>query len=226
MPFDTIPAPGTLPRAHLVLAVHDCVRARRTVEKTIEALPREDPDEVALIYAQVVTVNGYRMADPGVPAGRRMRKTHPQRKLGKRGLGVADAAARLGIPQDAFRGLCDHHGILELAPYGGQQQRRLVSDKAMAAGLGWNSDPSGVRSARLDGFSKSVVFPVFDTDRLSDLGWILDWEGIKAKVAELATKEARVAFLLEGFPELTDKAVGELAGVSRAGVQRRRAASK
>ena len=141
------------------------------------------------------------------------------------GLPVSDAARELNIPRQAFVALCDAHGILELRPYGGVQNRRLISTAAMRARLGWNVRPRGLRARGRAMSARCSPFAVFNPERLQDLAWQLDWQGIVRATAALTSRDDRRSFLLTKHAYLPDVVIGDLSGYARTAVQKARAAT-
>lgn len=169
MPFDaTAHTSADLPAAHLRLAVHDLLRERRAdgfrlaLGDLQERLWREPPDRVRRAYdaALVGTYEG-----PAHPAGRHGLRAHVMRQLrrplpsrDKQGLRLPKMAARAGLDVATLTTLLEHHGYLAAVPFGGRQRRRLVTDRAYAAGLGHNPDGAR-RRLRAEGAGKPVPFP-------------------------------------------------------------------
>jgi hypothetical protein len=77
-----------------------------------------------------------------------------------------------------------------LVPYGSRQSRRLVTETAFHAEVGHNVTPEN-RIGHLEGYAKAATFPVFYEDRLADILWCLDYEGVKAGAAAQPTKRTR-----------------------------------
>jgi len=88
--------------------------------------------------------------------------------------------------------LMQHHGLLELVPFGSRQRRRLVTDAAFHAGLGHNVDPGHLRSPRLDGNARAAMFPVFYADTVPTILAMLGWDGIKRDAAAIKGKRERM----------------------------------
>lgn len=215
-----------LDAAGLRLAVRDCVLDGLDVPESASALWREDPEIIAAKHGEITMVRADERG-AGPLHGRLadlLREAHRPivGRPSERGLTVDAAAERIGVPKAAFVALAEAHGYLGLAPFGRTQGRRLVTDRAVAAGIGWNVDATKTRIARLDGFGRAAVFPVFDPARLEDVAWTFDWAGIVGAVRALARKRDRVSFLLTGHDYLPDTEVAALAEVERRTVARAR----
>ncbi|AWV24173.1 Hypothetical protein RMHFA_05386 [Roseomonas mucosa] len=211
---------------HLRLAVRDCVLGGLNVSEAIAALWREDPEVVAFIHDEITLA---RMDERGVgPTHGRLadmlREAHRPivGRSDERGLTITEAASRLGIPRPAFVALAEAHGYLELAPFGREKNRRLMSERAVEAGIGWNVNPTRTRSPRLDGHSRATVFAVFAEDRLADVEWSLDWPGIIEATKTLPTKKERLSLLLRENGHLPDTVIASLAGMERRTVAKAR----
>ncbi|MDT8331801.1 hypothetical protein RQ831_12120 [Roseomonas gilardii] len=218
--------PERLGPTHLRLAVRDCVLDGLSVSEAIAALWREDPEIVAFIHDEITLA---RMDERGVgPTHGRLadmlREAHRPivGRSDERGLTITEAASRLGIPRPAFVALAEAHGYLELAPFGREKNRRLMSERAIAAGIGWNVDPTRTRSPRLDGHSRATVFAVFAEDRLADVEWSLNWPGIVEATEALPTKKERLTMLLKEQEHLPDTVIASLAGMERRTVAKAR----
>ena len=211
------------------------------------SLWREDPETVAEVYHRLRHKGwGEREGaprDPNAPLARDLRtaarhalverltegwthpatrKAKPRQRSQRHGLGVSDLAARAGVPREAMARALEHHGYLELVPYGGSQKRRLVTEPAETAGYGRNVNPAFSRSAKLDGANRASPFAVFYPDRVPELLARLDFAGIAEKVAALPDRRGKLAFLLEHHAYLPDDFIAGLTGYSRPGVRRAR----
>ena len=153
--------------------------ANRNPGKALQRLWREDPEAVTAAHDALRLARGEgEMEDDG--SGRhglraeRMRELHrPLSARSKPGLTVADVAAMMGLRKETVARLLEHHGYLELAPYGRDHQRRLVTAEAYAAGHGHNVNSSGSRSKRLDGAARSAPFAVFYPEHVASIVWTL-----------------------------------------------------
>lgn len=217
-----------LDAAGLRLAVRDCVLDGLDVPESASALWREDPKIISAKHGEITMARADERG-AGSLHGRLadlLREAHRPivGRPGERGLTVDAAAERIGVPKASFVALAEAHGYLGLAPFGRTQGRRLVTDRAVAAGIGWNVDATKTRIARLDGFGRAAVFPVFDPARLEDVAWTFDWAGIVGAVRALARKRDRVSFLLAEHDYLPDTEVAALAEVERRTVARARRA--
>lgn len=216
-----MPSP-TLPDASLRLAIADAVAGKMTAEVLVEKLFREDPERVLSIYHEVAANRAGHDEGLSSYAGREERKKLrplPSRK--RIGMTMTEIAAGAGIAAATLASLMEYHGFLELVPFGGQQKRRLVTDAAFQAELGHNVTPAN-RIGHLEGFHRAAVFPVFYSERLSDILWCLDFEGIKGAAAALPDKRARLAWLLGHHGYLPDAEIAAITGNHRRTVIRAR----
>ena len=224
-----------LPCSHLRLAVIDVLidpnRSERSLSRAIERLWREDPDDVTALHDELFLIGAESGHDGGGRHGmraERMKELHrPLSRRQTRGLTVADLAARMGLRQETVARLLEHHGYLELSPFGRHQSRRLVTAECYAAGHGHNVDPSQIRSSRIDGMARAAPFPVFYEKHSASIVWTLGWELIQAAVARETSKRRRLSFLLTEHAYLPDVEIAGLAGCSVSGVEKgRRRASR
>jgi hypothetical protein len=130
-----------------------------------------------------------------------------------------------GLERETLAALMEHHGYLELVPYGGTQKRRLVTDRAFHAGLGHNADGSHRRIARLEGMGRAVVFAIFYPERVPDILWSLDHAGITARAAAIEGKRERMRWLLHHHGYLPDAELAKLSGYTERGVRKARGSS-
>ena len=219
-----------LPYAHLRLSVIDVLDhpdlSERTSTRTLERLWREDPEDVVAVHDELFLIR----AEPGQEGrGRhglraeRMRELHrPMSARRQRGLTVAEISTRIGMRQETVARLLEHHGYLELSPFGRDQSRRLVTAECYAAGHGHNVDPRQIRSRRLDGVARAVPFPVFYEDKVASIVWTFGWDLLQARLAVETTKRKRLAFLLSDHAYLPDAEIASLAGCSSRGVEEAR----
>ena len=235
--FARLSAPTTAPAhrlgaTHLTLAVAQCIRDGHSLPATQDALWREDPREVAAAYLRLQRARDD-MAGPGdggvhglaaalLQEHHRPLKCRPER----RGMTVAEVAARTGIDRETLARLMEHHGYLALVPFGGTQRRRLVTDDAFHAGLGHNVDPSATRVGHLEGEAKAAPFPVFYEERLADMVWTFDLDGIRLAAEERKAgggKKAALQWLLQRHGYLPNAELAKLTGFSERSVERARA---
>lgn len=111
---------------------------------------------------------------------------------------------------------------LERAPFGREQSRWFVTDKAVEGGYGQTVDPSNLHSLKLSGGKKSFPFPVFYEDKVRDVVWTLGWDVILDHLDTLATKKERLAWLMAQHSYLPNKTLAELSGVNVRTVERKR----
>jgi hypothetical protein len=152
-----------------------------------------------------------------------LRRPLPSRR--KQGLTLQDIAAMAGLQRETLATLMEHHGYLELVPYGGTQRRRLVTKRAFDAGLGHNVDGSRCRIARLEGMSRAAVFPIFYPKKVPDILWSLDHAGMTARAAAIEGKRDRMRWLLNHHGYLPDAELAKLSGYSERGVRKARKSS-
>lgn len=215
----------------LRLAVRDAIRSRMQLPAIIEALWREDATEVAAIFDSIARLDVDGTSGPldarhGLLA-ERLRELHrPLVWRPKRGLTVSDLAARTGVNRETMATALEHHGYLELVPYGGRQRRRLLTEQAVAAGFGHNADAAHVRIGHLEGFNRASVFPVIYPEHAAAILWTLDLDGIRATAAAMPNKRGRLRWLLAHHGYLPDAYLAELAGCSVRTVERARARAR
>lgn len=226
-----------LPAAHLRLAVADCLRdpdpAARRLDAARGRLWREPPGAVAEVHGVMAaaydapTLGGLDGGPPGDGARglkaeqmRRLRRPLPARN--RRGMTVAEMAEHAGLNRETLACLLEHHGYLELVPFGGRQRRRLVTDRAFAAGLGHNADASHTRVARVEGARRAGVFPVFYPEHVPAILWTLDHPGIVRAMAAIPRKRDRLAWLLVQHGHLPTAELADLSGFSRRGIEKAR----
>jgi hypothetical protein len=226
--LDAETAAGRLSSACLRLAVMDLLRRRMRLADILDALWREDPEDVAAVYDALVLrqlddAAGMVEGRYGLHAERLRELRRPLLWRPSRGLTIAELADTAGVDRETMAAALEHHGYLELVPYGGRQRRRLLTDAAVEAGLGHNADAGHVRIGRLEGFNRAAVFPVIYPEHAASVLWTLDLPGIRATAAELPTKRARLRWLLAHHGYLPDRFVAELAGCAVRTVERARA---
>jgi hypothetical protein len=233
MPLDNAAACAveTLPRAQLVLAIAQAQWDRYTVEGVQTRLWRENPEEVAAIFAAVETARASQTPETGIgllaererQVVQEARKAAPKAR-GGRGLTLEEVAERVGVSRATVAALMEHHGLLDMAPYGRDQRRLLASDATVAQGLGHNVQPGGKRVGVVEGYGKAAPFPVFYEDRLADVLWVLDLDGIRAEAAHRENRVTRLAWLLEHHGYLPGAELAALSGYSMRAVRKAQAA--
>jgi len=187
------------------------------LEDLIEKLWREDPDEIRSFY-HLIADN--RISDGWLTSYHRKRENRKKAKLLTRnrvGLTLNAIAKRTGIAKPTLVSLMEHHGFLHLVQFGLEQKRRLVTEDAFNAHLGHNVNPAN-RIGHLEGQGKAANFPVFYEDKLPDVLWVLDFDGIREKVSRWADKKGKLAWLLSEHSYLPDTELASLSGYSVKGV--------
>jgi hypothetical protein len=139
-----------------------------------------------------------------------------RRSGGRQWMEVTDIATNGHITRATLCALLVHHGYLELAPYGGTQQRHLLTRQAVAAGLGTNVRPIS-RRQRGRHHAKAAPFPVFYRDAIDAILWTLDYEGLTATAAIVAEKRKRAKWLLMHWGFLPRQELARLSGYSEWG---------
>lgn len=214
-------------RTQLHLAVLDCMRMRLTLADTINRLWREDPQRVTAAYDTLLTSQSV-LSEPSTPRYglraermRELRRPHPR---GDRpGLTVQTMADDAGVPREVMSRLLEHHGYLTLAPYGGRQQRRLVSEAAFRGGYGYTVDAAEKRIAHLEGTNRAAPFAVFYPEHIPSILWTLGIDAIREGVAQQPTKRKKLRWLLDHHDYLPSSFIAELTGCSVRGVKKARA---
>lgn len=198
--------------------------AQRRLDATQARLWREAPAAVAAVYDAMVlgSADGGDRREGGAHGlqaqqMRALRRPLPTRD--RRGLTLAEVAAVAGLDRETLAVLMEHHGYLELVPYGGRQRRRLVTDRAFAAELGHNADGSTRRVGVVEGHNRACPFPVFYPDQVGAILWTLDHAGIITGAAAVAGKRARLAWLLRCHGYLPTAELAALSGATRRGVE-------
>lgn len=186
-----------------------------------ERLWRYDPDQVRVVYDQIVRQRSdlHPVSSHSYGYRKVRRRQEAIQKPQRIGLRVAEMADRASLSQATLTALLEHHGFLELVPYGGHQRRRLVSDNVVEAGYGHNVTPSN-RIGHLEGFNTSATFPVFYEEKANDILWCLNYEGIVAKVSSMTSKKDRLQWLLENHPYLPQEELAGMSGYSERGVRK------
>ena len=241
--------PG-LPRYQLRLVIADAVvggikepfQPRRpiTLDEMIAKLWRENPETVRRLFHEIAdkraAVDPYRLrlskksdnrgetTSLNGPQRRPRRPRRPRLTRNKRGLTLSEIARQTHMDPPTLTALLEHHGFLELVPYG-WKRRRLVTDTAFHAGVGHNVVPKN-RIGHLEGYGKAMAFPVFYRDRLEEILWSLDFQGIAKVVEGLRSKRKRLAWLLDNHGYLPNREIATLAGCSEIGVKKARARAK
>lgn len=213
----TLNSPTRLPKPHVKLAIATAIADKIKLEDLIEKLWREDPVEVETIYHSIAD---NRASDGWLNSYQRRKERRKKAKLltrKKYGLTLNAIADRTGIAKATLVSLMEHHGLLELVQFGLEQKRRLVTEVAYHAHLGHNVNPAN-RIGHVEGQEKAANFPVFYEERLPDILWMLDFEGIKETVSKLSTKKAKLSYLLGHHGYLPDGEIAALAGYNRSGV--------
>lgn len=217
--------PHRLDARGLVLAVGFAMVDVRSAEETSQlasiqaALWREDPEEVAAIYHRLLFA-GWAEGGTCEDGERPMRRPRRHRR---HGLTVREMAERAEAPREAMARALEHHGFLHMAPFGGRQSRRMVTELAEEAGYGHNADGAAARSVRLDGHARVCTFPVFYPERVSELLAVLDFPGIRQLAGAISTKRDRLGWLLTHHGYLPSEFLAGLAGCSESGVKKARA---
>ncbi len=154
----------------------------------------------------------------------RMRALRRPMPPGGSGAGVTltDLAARLGLRRATLIGLMEHHGYIELAPFGRSQSRYLLNDVALRAGIGRNVDGSGNHVAHLEGFGKASPFVIVCDEWVDAIVWTFDLDGIASTTATMAIKRERQAWLLEHHDYLGSPEIAARAGSTQRAVEKAR----
>lgn len=222
---------GRLPPAHLRLAVMDCLHAcrrapaitSRRVAEIQDKLWREDAGDVLQTYDRLMLGSAdTERCQGGVHGLRAERMRELRRPLLRRdriGKTVAEIAAEAGMPRETMACMLEHHGYLEMVPYGGRQRRRLVSDQAYQAGIGHNVDASLKRIGWLEGAAKAAVFPVFYPEHVPTILWTLDIDGIRQRASSIPDRRARLNWLLSEHAYLPAHEVAILSSYTQRAVE-------
>jgi hypothetical protein len=219
-----------LPDHHIRLAVADCHRdpdhSNRTPSAILRRLWREDHSTVTALYdaAIVGDAEGGRAegGTHGLLAKRMRELRRPPMVRDRRGLTVPAIAAQAGMDRETLACLMEHHGYLELVPYGRNQRRRLVTEAAFNAELGHNALPGTKRSPRFDGINRAVPFPVFYPEVVPSILWTLDWSGVGATMQRINNKRERITSALAAHRHLPNAALATLCGCSVRGIEKAR----
>jgi hypothetical protein len=212
----------------LRFAIGEAVRDRRTLASIQQTLWREDAAEVAAIFDSRHLRDKDGTPGPvdrrhGLLAERMRELLRPMVWRPKRGLTVGDLAQRAGVDRATMASALEHHGYLELVPFGGRQRRRLLTDCAVNAGYGHNADASQVRVAAVEGFHRAAVFPVIYPEHAASILWTLNLLGIRDGAAALPTKRARLRWLMQHHGYLPNAFISDLAGCTERAVEKARA---
>lgn len=216
-----------LPESSLRLAIASAVVDNLALDEILDRLWSEDRSNVTAIYDAVIAQR-LDLAPVAFRYKEIERRSHrkPLVRLGRIGLTITEIASRHFIRRSTLVALMEHHGFLELAPYGGTQSRRLVTEAAFHGEFGHNVHPEN-RIGHLEGFNRSCVFPVFYPEKIGSILWCLDLRGIKEEAEAQGGKRKKLAWLLENHPYLPNEEVADIAGCSVSGVKqgRRRSVS-
>ena len=155
------------------------------------------------------------------PLMRKLRRPVPYRK--QLGLNLSAMAELAGVTRSTVAAALCHHDYLELVSFGGQQNRRLVTEQARKAGYGHNVDSRRVRIARVEGHNKAAIFPIFYPEKAPSILWVLNFDGIRSGAAAIPGKQARLRWMLEQHGYLPDEAIADFAGCTSRGVRKARA---
>lgn len=215
----------------------DLIRdGKASLKDAQDALYRDDPELVAQCH-QTITVNLLHRSrligkdyDPHSHFARHRSKASSGPKAQrKRGMTIQDIAgrgdlwgARPSPDKETLYRLLQENCWLERAPFGREQSRWFVTDKAVEGGYGQTVDPSNLHSLKLSGGKKCFPFPVFYEDRVRDVVWTLGWDVILDHLATLTTKKERLAWLMAQHSYLPNKTLAELSGVNVRTVERKR----
>jgi hypothetical protein len=202
--------------SNLALSIEDAYLQGVSLEELYEKLPREAPERVAWFYDEIashcalISQGGGEAQDP---------KLKLPKNPGRTGLQIGEAAVRLEMAQATLTALLEHHLILELAPYGGRQNRRLLTGEAKKAGFGHNVYPWN-RITKIEGVRRSAPFPVLYGQRLDDIMWMLDWNNIHDYVKSISSRKKRLHWLCTNHSYLPVAEIAALAGYSEKTVKR------
>ncbi len=208
----------SLPVWQLRMAIAAAVIDRVSFVDLKEKLHWVEPEDLKAHYD---AIHFARMSlDPVTLEKDCLRKRRGKARLPARdkvGVTLNEFATLAGLNRATLVALLEHHGFVELAYYGGRQRRCLVTQTAYDTEFGHNVTPSN-RVVRLDGHNRTAVFPVFYRERLADILWCLDYDGIRGRAASISNKRQRLKWLLENHSYLPDQEVADLAGCTRRGV--------
>jgi hypothetical protein len=219
-----------LPDHHIRLAVADCLRdpdpVKCTLSSTLRHLWREDPKSVTALYEVAVKGDMEREraegAAHGLLAERMAELMRAPLVRDRMGFTVPEIAAQADMDRETLACLMEHHGYLELVPYGRGQRRRLVTDAAFMGELGHNALPGTKRSPRLDGINRAVPFPVFYPEVVPSILWTLDWQGVYEAFRAIANKRHRIKFALTDHGHLPNAALAALCDCSARAIEKGR----
>lgn len=203
------------------LAIADAIAGGKKLSFIQERLWCHNPEQVRDVYKQITRQRSdllsvsddrhYGKEDEEQP-----KAVHTSRRIGLR---VAEFAGKAGIPQATLTALLEHHGFLELVPYGGLQRRRLVPDNVVEAGYGHNVVPSN-RIGHLEGYNTAATFPVFYEEKIADILWCLNYQEIVDKALSIHKKQDKLKWLLNDHPYLPQAELAALSGYSERGVRK------
>jgi hypothetical protein len=157
----------------------------------------------------------------------RLRELHrPLPTRNRVGVTLGKMAEQGGMTRTVLARLMQHHGYLEMVPYGRSQSRLLVTSQAFAAELGHNVDPGAMKVTRLDSHARTAVFPVFYPEVVYGILWTLDWQGIVDRAAGIRSKKPKLEWLLVHHSHLPDQTLAHLGGYSLRGIKAARGRSE
>ncbi|MGF7172762.1 hypothetical protein [Azospirillum doebereinerae] len=190
---------------------------RMKLERIIDTLFREDREEVEEFYHDIKYQRSY--MDPSSSYGALKERFKRRISRNRVGMTLREISEYKSMRRSTLVSLLVSHGFLELVPYGGTQNRMMVTDEAFDGEFGHNVSPDN-RIGHLEGFNRSCVFPVFYPEKLTDILWCLDYEGIKTEVLRQSGKKAKLSWLLKHHPYLPNEELAELAGYSLSGIEK------
>lgn len=209
----------TMPEYQRRLAIATAIVDRMKLDRITGALLREDQEKIIEFYHDIQYQRSHMEPSSKATTSKEgFRKWLSRRRIG---LTVREIAEKQNLRRSTLVSLLVHHGFLELSPYGGTQNRMLVTKTAFDGEFGHNVLPEN-RIGHLEGYHRSCVFPVFYPERLTDLLWCLDYDGIKRGVSDQVSKKKQLAWLLKYHPHLPNDELAELASYSLSGIEKAR----
>lgn len=140
------------------------------------------------------------------------------------GVKIAEMAREEGVPPRTLTAQMVHLGYLSLTPYKGRN-RHLVSEQARLAGYGHNVDCFKLE-ARGHGYNIDSCFASIVDEKVPEIIQALGFDVIRAEMAALPHKRARLQWMLDHHSHLTGPGIAHFAGCTLVAVRKANAARK
>ena len=209
------------------LAVIGCILDRKPLPEMQAMMWREAPNDIKATYERCMD-NGMDDLEysidgrHGLLAEKMKDLRRPLLSRPRKGVTITQMAKDAGIARETLANALEHHGYVELVPYGGPNRRRLVTRTAERAGLGHNPDGSRQHVAHLEGLNRASVFAVFYSEHIKAILWTLDLTGIGHAADAILKKRGKLTWLLANHDYLPNQAIAQFARCAERSVERAR----